>query len=898
MKKLIMSFILLSIGALAQSYNPQNEYKEIKEDNIRIVYPKEMKEEADEVLSTIIYQNKNNLISVEGAGKDFVIILNKDTTVSNGFVTMGPFRGEFFGTMPLSSYDISATSWFQTLSIHEYRHALQMMHGREGTINKILYFLGGENSVSMANNLAVPRWYWEGDAVCMETALSSGGRGRSNYFLKEYKQRFLDGDDFFSYEKAKNGSFYEKVPDHYLLGYLMTAYGREVYGYDFWKDIFGDSVKYYGLPPFSKALKNKTGKSSEEFYFEAMKWWKEKWVEEEKNYDIYESIVKENSVPADYIGAYEYKDKYLTLKKSFDSLDSFILIDSQGNEEKIVDKTISISNDYHYNRGFIAWNQYGKDKINSMVDYSNIVLYDMENEKLIEVSKDSKYFGPNIANTKKEIAVVKIESTNNHSIEIIDFDGKLIKTIKKDNYFFNNPTWSADDKELITTVKNKAGETGLVAIEVEGAEIETLIPFGNYIIEDIWVDNENIYFSATFDLIDNIYVFNRTSKEIKKISNSRYGAYGPSVIKNSLIFSQYENGNYILKKNSNIKEYEFEFEFKELNKQKSYQFDFFQNEGGNITDKIDFKIHEEEDYNSIKNLINFHSWSYSYDQNTLDLNLMSTNETTDLDLNFYMSRDFEKKENLIGIGGTFNRYWPELSLLYERDNKENKNNQEVEIGLGFPIDMTGGYYYRLIKPSISYLYNKDKLVDLNSYKLSLDLSNIRDKAYMNLMSRYSQQINLSYIDSFDKNASKLNLDSYFTFGAFGINDYTQIGLAYEKQDNKNDYEYTEDFNLPRGYKDIENDDIFKVSFDYGLPMFYPDRGIDGLYVKRISSVLFYDYADYELNNKKDTISSVGAELYFDVSILSLMDMNVGLRYSYKIESEENQFDVVIPLQSF
>lgn len=895
MKKLL-SLFLMSCTLWAQSYNPQYNYKEIKEENIRIVYPQDMKENANEVLSFIGHQNKNNTKSVEGQGKEFVIILHKDTTVSNGFVTAGPFRGEFFGTSPLSSYELGATPWFQTLAVHEYRHALQMMHGREGTLNKILYFLGGESSVALANVLAIPRWYWEGDAVSMETALSNGGRGRLNYFLKEYRQKFLDNEEFLSYEKAKNGSYKDKVPNYYLLGYLITAYGREVYGYDFWKDIFTSSVNYYGFPPLSKALKKQTGMNSEDFYYEAMKWWKNKWSSEEENYESYENISIKNEIPKDYLGAYKYKDKYLSLKKSYSQIDSFILIDSNGQEEKLIDKSISYSDNYDYNRGFIAWDQYSSHKTNPMIDYSTIALYDIEKGKLSTISKESKYFSPNIANSKDQIVLIQTYEPKDNSIVIINFQGEIIKEFENENYFFNNPVWSTDDSRIISSARNNKGEMALVSVDIEKEKVEELIPFGNYIIENIWLNEKSIYFSGTFDYIDNIYSFDMTDKKIKKLSNCRYGAYRPSVIDNFIVFSEYENGNYVLKKKT--KDNDYNFTLKTLKEQENFKFDFFDKEGGDISQKVKLKSYGEKDYSSLKNLINFHTWLYSYSEDELYLNLISTNETTDFNLNLLYIHDFRKDKNLFSIGGSFIRYWPDASLFYEKDDRNLKNDEEIEFNIAFPINLTEGLYYRSIKPSISYLYNKDDFINLNSYKLSLLLSNMKKRAYMNLVSKNSQEIELNYTESLDKKASKFSLDSYFTFGAFGQNDYTKLGLAYEVEDSANDYKYSDTFIFPRGYDDIKNDNIFKVSFDYGLPLFYPENGIDGLYIKRIRSNLFYDYSKYEINDKYKKIDSIGVEVYFDTSVLSLIDLSIGIRYSYKLDDKEEQIDVVIPLQSF
>jgi hypothetical protein len=894
MKKILISFFILPFVICAQSYNPQKDYKEIEKDNIRIVYPSELKDNASQIMDYIDYQNKHNRKSTGEDNEDFVIILHNDTTVSNGFVTAGPFRSEFFGTAPISSYELGATPWFNTLSVHEYRHALQMMHGREGMFNKVMYFLGGEYGVTLGNVLAIPKWYWEGDAVSMETALSRGGRGRLNYFLKEYRARLLDGEEIFSYEKAKNGSYKDYVPDHYLLGYLICAYGRERYGYDFWKNIFGNSVNYKHFPPMSKNLKERTGMNSEEFYTEAMTWWKKKWEKEMVSFDSYNRISPEQNLPTDYLGAYKYKDGYISLRKKFDECSAFVYIDKNGIEEKIVDKTISISDFYHCKRGLITWASFSSHKTNPMIDYSNIILYNIEKREIKKITDKSKYFAPSIAEKIDMLAVSEIKGSNSSRILLLDFDGNIIKEIYAGDYICNNPVWAEEDKVIITTARNSKGHMALLSITIEDGTIKELIPFGNYIMENIYVEGEKIYFSATFDSVDDIYAYNMATEEIKRLSMTKYGAYKPTFIEGTLFFSEYEKNGYSLRKTSDGKEYPFQM--KTLDELVSYQLNFFKKEGGDISTKVESNSYKEKDYIPMKNLLNFHSWMYSYGEDELYLNLISTNETTDFNLNFEYIHDFRKDKNLLGFGGEFIRYSTDFALFYHKDNRNLKDDNEIEIKTSIPINLTEGYYYRYITPSLSYLYNHDNYIKLSSLKGSLIFSNFRKKAYTNPISRTSQEIEINYTKSLDKDANKLSFDSYFTFEALGNNDYIKLGLCYEVEDNNNDYTYSDTFNLPRGYDDFARDNIIKTSFDYSLPLFYPDNGIDGFYIKRMRSSLFYDYAKYEINNSDDSISSVGIEIFFDTSILSLIDLSLELRYSYKIDEKEDRIEFIIPLQ--
>jgi hypothetical protein len=50
-----------------------------------------------------------------------------------------------------------------------------------------MYYLAGDDGLSLAINAAVPDWFYEGDAVYNETVHSKQGRGRIPFFTNQYK---------------------------------------------------------------------------------------------------------------------------------------------------------------------------------------------------------------------------------------------------------------------------------------------------------------------------------------------------------------------------------------------------------------------------------------------------------------------------------------------------------------------------------------------------------------------------------------------------------------------------------------------------------------------------------------------------------------------------------------
>ncbi len=103
------------------------------------------------------------------------IVLQNQTTISNGYVGLGPFRSEFYMTPDQNSFDLGSLPWPDQLTIHEYRHVEQYNNFNVG-LSKAMRTLFGEEGQALANNAAIPNWFYEGDAVFNETNLSRQGR--------------------------------------------------------------------------------------------------------------------------------------------------------------------------------------------------------------------------------------------------------------------------------------------------------------------------------------------------------------------------------------------------------------------------------------------------------------------------------------------------------------------------------------------------------------------------------------------------------------------------------------------------------------------------------------------------------------------------------------------------
>jgi len=110
--------------------------------------------------------------------------------------------------------------------------------------------------------ISLPPWFYEGDAVGMETALSHAGRGRLPDWELIFKTNTLSTLPY-SYSKNYFGSLKDFTPGYYQLGYFMTTKLRRDYGTNIIDSILSrvgrNPLRPYNL---SNSIKKFTGLNS------------------------------------------------------------------------------------------------------------------------------------------------------------------------------------------------------------------------------------------------------------------------------------------------------------------------------------------------------------------------------------------------------------------------------------------------------------------------------------------------------------------------------------------------------------------------------------------------------------------------------------------------------------
>ena len=152
----------------------------------------------------------------------------------------------------------------QTLAVHEYRHVHQYSNFNRG-LSKIASVLFGQEGQAAFNAIAIPDWFFEGDAVHSETIGTTQGRGRAPSFFNGYKAIWHEGRNY-SWTKLRNGSLKDHDAQSLSFGLLIGELWLLKYGPDFWRKVNEDALTFHGLFGFyGGSIKKASGVPWKEF---------------------------------------------------------------------------------------------------------------------------------------------------------------------------------------------------------------------------------------------------------------------------------------------------------------------------------------------------------------------------------------------------------------------------------------------------------------------------------------------------------------------------------------------------------------------------------------------------------------------------------------------------------
>jgi hypothetical protein len=920
----ILSFCFLN----AQEFGgnpPSIKWKQISTDTVRVIFPVGMDSAAQRVSSIVHFLSaKNNSLGTKV--KKINIVLQNQSTVANAYVGLGPYRSEFFLTPSFNNFEIGSIPWAEDLASHEYRHVQQFSNFRVG-LSKLMYYLAGDDGLSLAINAAVPDWFYEGDAVYNETVHSKQGRGRIPFFTNQYKSLWLDNKQY-SWMKLRNGSLKDYVPNHYHLGYLMVNYGYEKYGSDFWGKVTKDAASFKGLfYPFQNAIKKHTGLDYKTFRKQAFDHYKLSSDMEHKsathsslrssgqaaekfnssNEAGEQKITKPtNRYVTNYFFPYQLENgSLLYLKSSYRKRPAFVIKDNSG-EHVLRVKDISLDEQYSYRNGKIVYSAYKPDSRWGWRNYGEIRLLDVESGKQQTITHRTKYFTPDISNDGSKIVAVNYKTDGKCELHVLDaVTGSLLKNIESSEInVFTDPKF-INDSSIVACARLRDGQMSLIRADISGS-IKRLTPPSYHVIGFPNVQNDKVFFTASFNGNDEIFMLQLSDNKIFKVSNSVTGNYFVNASDNKLIYSNFTADGYQLKEMSLSGQKEIDINAFELpaNKIPIAKENDFSNLKLNDIVTRNFSVSK---YKKGTRLLNFHSWRPYYEDPFFTYTLYGQNILNTLQTELYYSYNQNENTNAVGFNTTYGAWFPYLSAGAEytfkrTDTVNNKTRQwdqlDTRIGLNIPLDLSGGRNFRNLNFGSSFVYrfenntgpNKDLFVENNFSYLShfINYSQQVQTARQHIFPRLGYNFTLQYRHAI----SKYDSHQFFTSGhiylpGFISNHSIVLDGAFQERDTSRAL-FSNRFPYSRGYNEAYFSRMWKLGANYHFPLWVPDWGFGNiLYIQRIRANAFYDFTRVYSNSKKLSADqrSAGGEIYFDTRWWNQYPLTFGFRISARLDAD-------------
>jgi hypothetical protein len=945
MKNKILLLLLLANAAAsitqAQEFGgnpPSIKWMQINTPAAKVIFPVGLDSAALRVANIVQQMNKSIQPTIGFKQKQISILLQNQTTIANAYVGLAPFRSEFYLTPEQNSFDIGSLPWPEQLAIHEFRHVQQYNNFNTG-LSHIAKIIFGEGGQAVANDVAVPNWFFEGDAVFNETHVSEQGRGRLPYFLGGYRALWTAGNDY-SWIKLRNGSLRDYTPDWYPTGYMLVSYGRQKYGDDFWRKVTHDAAAYKGLFfPLQKAVKKYSGKSFVQFRNDAFNFYKQQFglkdtitrSDQDQKIDKHGHFIADREYPA-----YINDSTLVYMKSTYDHLPAFV-IKTNGREKKIAVRDFSLDTYFAYHHGKIVYAAYRPDLRWNYRDYSELMLLDVKTGKEQRLTKSTKYFAPDFSPDGKTIVAVKEGVDGKCAIHLLNAaDGKLISIVpNRENLFYTYPKFYGGNK-LVSAVRNTSGQMTLALIDLPTGNTKYLLPFSYQPIVFPLVKNDTVYFSATSGIDDRLFALSIANQKLYELNNynlnGSVGNYEPAIGGDQFAWVGLTAVGYQV---NEIKRSDLLWEPVAFDGIPGGLPDFGitalkRDSSTDLLARVKNDTLKVTKYHKSHHLFNFHSLIPNFNDPNYTLSLAGENvlNTMQTNLSFTYNRDEGYKD--FGFNAAYGALFPYIlggadyildRQSYYKGGNVYWNETDLYGGLELPFNLSSRKNSTYLAAGSELYYTQTafqpafrNLFANTTYGYSdnfINFSNSIQQPKQNIYPRLGQSISLDYKTAISGiYANQFLASGYFYFPGIFKNDNLVINLAHQQKNRGEVIDFSNNFPFSRGYQAENLDNMNKAGVNYHFPIAYPDAGIaNAIYFLRLRGNLFYDdtrASDYYTNGKpfKGTFRSTGAEVYFYVQIFNQDAITFGFRYSYLIDQDlfglpgRNRFEVIVPVTLF
>jgi hypothetical protein len=895
---------LISHGVFSQIFggdqNPLSvKWRQINSSGFKLIYPDEMEKEAQRMANTLAHIYPYVGGSLNRRKTSIPILLQNRGVIANGFVQLAPKKSEFYTTPP---QQFDSQDWLNNLAVHELRHIAQfdkLTGGKAHPFPEDVYFAWF--------GVSIPLWFFEGDAVTIETALTNSGRGRQPSWIMPYRASLLEGRKI-SYSKANFGSDKDVTPGYYQLGYLMASNIRKNNGRDIFDSVLTDIRKRpLRAYPFSNSLKKFSGSGSKQWFKKTEAQLKKDWTRQNElnPSENYTALNKTEKYATSYFLPVKLPDgKILSLKQSKAEPAHFTVIDSNRNEQRLLGIGAQSDPWFSYANGTIVWDEIRYDPRYRQRSYNIICSYNLQTKRVKKLSSKSRLFSPSLSADGKRVIAVKFDLSNKCNLVEIDVaTGKIINTFPNpENLILQTPAYDRTGEQITYISVTEKGKALWTAAR-DGKTTLLISESRQQLSRPVYI-HQGIAFNAHYNGIDNIYYIDTTSKKISALSASKYGAFNPSQTKDStIIFNDYVATGYQVAETA--------ISLRQIG---NNNFAYFgtatqkQEHTGNVFDNIPDSTFASKPYHALSNLFNIHSIiPIIEDEYNFGLQLNSNNLLSTFD--FFAEADYHRDLNRFeySTGFTFKSLYPILKATYRNRPRRafystktgmaqgdwRENNIQLQASLPLSVSTRNHNFSFSLNALTSYTkrYMPENLPSSFISELhfpmqySLTLNHSVAASDRDIAPKWGQIFRLTYIHQplDDKLPGELfATENFFYFPGLARNHSFLVNFNYQKATGIRRFD--KEISAVYGYNNIRPFSTLKntLLFNYRFPFAFPDAEIGPLaYIKNLRAGVFCHYENIGIETNLKEPKTYGFELRSSMNILRYQPLvDLGARFVF------------------
>ena len=860
----------------------------------------------------------------------FPVVLHPANMLSNGMVSWSPRRMELLATPSVRQTE----SFDRHLVLHESRHVVQTGKLMKGVFRP-LYFLIGEQAAGIAS-LFVPRWFFEGDAVATETALSRGGRGRLPEFQAPYRAQMLSGA-FYSFDKWYLGSYRDYTGDFYALGYNLVSFARYKYGAEVWEKTTDRYAKrFFSFPPFEKAFKFYTGANFNRLFRESSDFLRSEWAGRDSGYLVPRYLSPTTGRYVSYQYPQVWNDSTIVALRSGPA-DIPALVAISGGRERLLAYPGSVTGRISLRNNRVYWTA-SLEHIRWTHENHTVIKYlDLADRRIRTLTPRRRYIASAIADS---VAAASLFSEEGESrVVLIDLDKgrEPAQFPSPQNAFVKDLAWGGRDTLFALAITDEG--TSLLRLDTRtGLWDELLKPSAAGLASPVYQDGK-LYFESGLNGINNIYCYHPGREDAKtfRLTAARFGAFQPAFAGggDTLFFADYQAKGY---RAAALPADSLLWEAADFYRPAPFTLadtlarqEGFVLPGADSLKPLDFR---PRPYRKAAHLFHIHSWAPLY-YNVSELASGSASDFTTAvkpgasvfsqnALNTAVAQAawyYEDGSHHAKLDFTYMGWFPVVHLdldyggkAYDLEWKKNekgetvssmrfagRNRLEAQLRAYLPLVLTSNHYVRGLQPSATYYFTNNRYQqyggrqknDFQYLLAEVRLYNYRKMAQRDLLPRRGYQLRLQHL-SLPFNAANYSslsaawLTTYWP--GLAANHSLMLRAGYQYQPNRGEPLYIprQLIDAPRGYDyQYRSHQQAALKADYAFPLLSPDLSLGALaYVRRLRMNLFYDLT-YNRESPQSAWSAqeaCGLDALVDWNALRLsFPLVTGLRLVYPLQ---------------